>query len=245
MKSLRKEFLPISASTGRLLLSMLACVVAGFSAAAPASAAMLFADDFNGTGDLNDSAPQVGQNWIVTTSTNGSSFTLSGGSVTATGGTSSDGLAFGNFEQPLSSVNPLMVVTFNLTNIDLGLTGISLFTGSSERFFLGYRNNATSFAVAGNGAAIGNNNNLATGTGIYRFTYDYNTGLTKLYNQQGVEVMSRTATANLAFDTVRLASGTGKSFGVDSITVEAIPEPTGAALGAMGLGLMLFNRRRK
>jgi len=240
MKPFQKTLLPES-----LLSSAAALAIAGFMSAATASAAMLFSDNFNGTGDLNDREPQVGLNWVVTTGTNGSSFTLANGSVTASGGTSTDGLAFGYFNQPLSSVNPLMVVTFNLSAVDLGLTGISLFTGSSERFFLGYRNNATSFAVAGNGAGIGNNNGLGSGTGTYQFTYDYNTGVAKLYNQSGTEVMSRNATAGLAFDTVRLASGSGKSFSVDSLTIEAVPEPSGVALGALGFSLMLLNRRRR
>ncbi len=192
-----------------------------------ASAATVFQDDFaaaNGTA-LSGRTPTVGSGtWSVTsggpTIQNGSLNTYSSGSATMTTalGTYSTTLGAGKIlDVTFATLDPSPGVFFNA-----GWTGISLFSGATEQLYLG--NSSSQWGITG--AALSNIAQTVTPSQTVaqtvHFTYVYDTGAWT-YQVGAANVLSGTATNNLALSAVRIGAGNSGStyanINVDSIKI--------------------------
>lgn len=207
----------------------------------PASAAVVFSDDFseaNGTAIIGK-APDVGNAWT------GNAPGITAGSFNTTGAGRE---AYATFTGSLGAdqVLTLSYETLSLPNFfSGGYAGVSLYTAGSERLFTGDAGGSGSnvfWAVDGNAFGLNLSNDNTAATSVV-FTYIYNTGAWTLTTNSGVN-LSGTATANLAFDQLRVANGSGGDINVDNLVVDISPVPEPAAPLLLGLGVFGFALRR-
>lgn len=206
-------------------------------------AAVVFSDDFSepdGTAIIGK-APDVGNAWT------GTAPNITGGSFNTTGAARA---AFASFNASLGAgeVLTLSYDTLALGNFfSGGYAGVSLYSGGTELVFTGDAGGSggnTFWAV--DGAAVGLNlSSDSTAATSVVFSYVYDTGAWTFTTGSGVN-LSGTGTANLAFDQLRVANGSGGDINVDNLVVNIDPVPEPAASVLLGLGVvgLAFTRRR-
>lgn len=208
-----------------------------------AHGAVVFSDDFSeapGTAIIGKS-PDVGSAY-----TGGPALSVSASNTLSTVGAGRT--IFGGFTSSLGA-GQIITVSFDTlalnNSFSNGYAGLSLYVAGNERVFLGDGGGGTTWAV--DAAAIGTAQLSAdsTGTTSALFTYIYDTGAWTFTTASGVN-LSGTASANEAFNELRVANGAGGDINVDNIRVDisAVPEPSAFALVGLG-GLLAFARRRR
>ena len=206
-------------------------------------AAVVFSDDFSepdGTAIIGK-APDVGSAWT------GTAPNITGGAFDTTGAARA---AFGSFSASLGAgdVLTLSYDTLALGNFfSGGYAGVSLYSGGNELVFTGDAGGSpgnTFWAVDGAATGLNLSSDSTAATSVL-FSYVYDTGAWTFSTTSGVN-LSGTATANLAFDQLRVANGSGGDISVDNLVVNIDPVPEPAASVLLGLGVvgLAFTRRR-
>ncbi len=251
-----------------LSLSLLAIPSLALLAMPAASVgAVVFADDFsevNGVA-INGKLPDVGGAYTVT---EGAANDVNNGGVAGAGLSVlngqyiSDGakrVVFANFNTAVGMLGvstPILTAVidgnfFRNTPPDTRLGGVSLFTGDTERIFIGDRSGAlTDYGVeysgGGTGAIVAGRN----GPQLTTFTYNFNTGDVNLYEGNlalGVPLLSLPGAtsgpgggsgAGYAIDRIRFINDGGGDISFNSLSFDigVVPEPSSAIL--VGLSLM-------
>ncbi len=130
--------------------------------------------------------------------------------------------------------------------------GLSLYTESSdERFFIGQRNNQSSFGIERNGGPSGNSSTASSSLSLLVIRLDFtpsgesarlwiNPALDSTPTDDSAAV-TLTGLSDFTFNTVRIQSGSSTQFSVDELRfgntfadVTPVPEPTTVALGIFG-----------
>jgi hypothetical protein len=161
------------------------------------------------------------------------------------GGTKSCRLPAGNgvgaYEGP---INP------NLTNITAGmqfdLTGFGYVTNTMTSGFVGIQ--ATFFGPFNGSGVWTNLGTVETSFGVAKFSnhLDVNSALnTWIPLDTGVFTAPQYAQAIDVYTLTVNPGSTGGSVWIDSLDLEAVPEPSTMMLGAMGVGLPLLMMRRR
>lgn len=221
--------------------SYLAALICTSSLIASARAAVVFSDDFSeadGTAIIGK-APDVGNAWT------GNAPNITAGSFNTTGAARE---AYSTFTGGLgaSEVLTLSYDTLALGNFfSGGYAGVSLYAAGSERLFTGDAGGVAGnafWAVDGNAFGL-NLSSDNTGTTSVVFSYVFDTGAWTFTTSSGVN-LSGTATANVAFDQIRVANGSGGDINVDNLVVDISPVPEPSAPVLLGLGLIGLVCRR-
>lgn len=245
-------------SSVRLNTALLALLLS--STAAPA-ATTLFEDDFNRTGNLNGSTPNVGGTWALSSANQGS-FNMNGSRVTTvyngTGTNWDNDQIFASFVRPLEA-GETITLTFETVNtgafLSTGWAGISLWVGGNEEIFLGDLSEAQGQWGVAWIPSTGYTSSLFSPAvvgeaHVAEMTYEYDTG--RFTATVAGNTMSGTTDPGLALDRIRIGSGANSlwwgapnsDIAVNSIKVtSAIPEP--ASLGMLGLAAGAFAMRRR
>ena len=227
-----------------------------------ASGTDVFRDNFTAaTGTLlNGRTPEVGGVWNVTTGA--ASLTITDNAVDTSVVSLSEALAYGGFTSTLSTGQVLTLRFSTAAPASTGFLGtggwggVTLYSGGSggtEQFFLG-KPSGSGYANWGiTGAAVGWNawtfSQSLTNAESVVFTYDYDTGAWTY--SVGSASTGGTAASHMAFDTVRIASGTDQgqtAIKVQDVSVGVVPEPSSfvlLALGGLGIGACLYRRKRR
>ncbi len=200
----------------QVLMSLVVCVMSYASA----QAVPVLSDDFNDANGtvLDGKAPDVGgAPWDQTV---GANVTVQSGAVSTSGGART---AFGFFTTPLATGQRL---TFDFTTNAIGnfhsggFAGLSLFTGGTERVFIGDLSGAsTNWGVSfpgGSPASVTTSVAGAAQTG--QFTYDFRSGA------YGLKLGSTVAAggfgpAGLAMDRLRFINDLGGDIVIDSVAI--------------------------
>lgn len=212
-----------------------------------ARAEVIFSDNFNTDGPLSGSSADIGGTWNVTSGT----LSISGGVVdTAASDSSNADIAFASFTRALTA-NETLTLTFQTTTSSglfatSGWAGLSLFEKGYEKLFLVGPSYTPEWGIVG--PAIGSvkvfSPSITEAAQTAVFEYVFNTGHWNFtVNSQQI---SGTATANLAFDQIRIGADiyNYKDIAVSKINVTAaIPEPASALMIGFG-GLLVLGCRR-
>ncbi len=215
-----------------------------------AQAEVIFSDKFSVDGSLNGSSADIGGTWNVTSG----NLSISGGVVdTASSYFSDSDIAFASFTRALTA-NETLTLTFQTTTSSgsfstTGWAGLSLFEKGDEKLFLGGPSYTPAWGIVGN--AIGGvlkvfSPSITNAAQTAVFNYVFNTGDWNFtVNSQQI---SGTATANLAFDQIRIGADiyNYKDIAVSEINVtSAIPEPaTFLLFGLGGMGAWMLRRHK-
>ncbi len=274
---LRSRFLgrntpPMKITLSHSLLAVTTFAVLAVPSAAPA--AVVFADDYseaNGTA-INGKLPDVGAVYSVT---EGAANDVNNGGVAGAGLSVlngqyiSDGakrVVFADFNSGLAMLGvstPLLTAVidgnfFRNTPPETRLGGLSLFTGATERFFIGDRSGALTdygveFSGGGTGAIVAGRN----GPQVTTFTYNFNTGDVNLYDgatATGTPLLTMPGAtsgpgggsgAGYAIDRIRFINDGGGDISFNSLSFDigVVPEPSSALLVGVGLVGLLGRRR--
>ncbi|QDU56605.1 PEP-CTERM sorting domain-containing protein [Aeoliella mucimassa] len=238
-------------STSRYLFLLFTAVT--LAAAAPASADLVAADDFDDADAtlLDGKAADVGGNWRVTQG--GDSLAVQGGALDTTGGGRTAYLDFA--EGKVLGAGELLtmeVTTLSPSGNNFfsgGYAGFSFFQGDdgSEVMFIGDTGGGEFWgidqAVVGSTTLSSNNDPEATAV----FTYAFDSGDYSL-SIDGVTELSGTGTPNLAVDRFRFVNGNGGDLIMDSLSVDIstqVPEPASVCLLAVAAAGLAFAAKRR
>lgn len=203
---------------------------------------IVFADDF-GESDgtfINAKSPDVGGNW----SEIGTGLQVNNTAVDTVG---AGRAAFASFTTALSAGNSLVLdfqsVTTGGNLFSGGYAGISLYTGGTERIFIGDRGDTTSgwgLAQSGLDGVTSINDEAIVG----RFIYEYDTGDYKFFINGNLE-LSGSIVSGMALDRLRIANGNGGDIAVSELAVRlVVPAPAALPTGLLLLGTLALSRRR-
>lgn len=251
-------------------------VLALLAAPSLTSAAVVFSDDFseaNGTA-IHLKSPDTGSMYNVT---EGAGNDVANGGVVGAGlsvlngAYVSDGakrVVFADFNSAagiLGVSTPLLTAVidgnfFRNNPPDSRLGGLSLFSGTTERFFIGDRSGAiTNYGVEVSGGGSGSTVTGRTGPSVTTFTYNFITGDVNLYDgatASGAPLLTLsgansgaggTSTAGYAIDRIRFLNDNGGDISFNSLSfdVGVIPEPSSFLLAGAGLAGLLVRRRKR
>lgn len=194
------------ASTLLLIFSM---SLAAWADDPPAS--VVFLENFNTAGDLNNQTPEVGGNWSVT----GGSYTVNeGGYLDTNDGNSSSNQAFAEFTRALAAGDKLFLSfstreTAGAGIANSGWVGISLYhtdtSSPNEVFFLGSPGNKSEWGIDGKGVTqqVFSPPITADVQDVF-FIYDYDTRNWEY--TVGDQTLSGTTASSLALDRIRIGA---------------------------------------
>ena len=233
------------------LLSVAVLSASGLAMAAPASAQVIFSEDFDDANGqaVADVTPDVGLGFRQT---NGPAVIVTDGAIDTTGAART---IFGDFTTTsLDASTPYLDVTADFTkfNFNEGYAGVSLYSGDQEIFFFGDPGGGDP-ATESIGIDARTTDEFRSGVrdlGLYTFRYDSITGEIALYSGSTASgsplVSAATGEIGLSFDSFRIENGSGGDIGVSSIVVaaNAVPEPSTALLGGLGMLTLVARRRR-
>lgn len=226
------------------------------------SGADVFRDNFTATNGtpLDGRTPEVGTAWSVTTGA--ADLVITDNAVDTSVVPFGQAVAFGGFTSALSTGQVLTLRFSTAAPANTGFLGtggwggVTLYTGGSggtEQFFFGKPSGFGYPDWGITGAAVGWSvwlfPEVLTDAEPVVFTYRYDTG--EWTYSVGSASTSGTAASQMAFNTVRIASGVDQgetAIKVQSVSVGVVPEPSTfvlLSLGGLGVGIYLNRRNRR